>query len=119
MKTKEARPKGFVMFMHSLRSGLVLPDESAGRAFKAAARYFLEGTEPENVEDFNCGEQIVYTLLRENIATSLKKHQEVVARNRKIASSRSSARSASSPAALTENDEVPLVTTGDETLLTE
>ena len=119
MKTEELRPEGFVVFFQSLKCALVLSDEGAGRAFKAAARYFLEGTEPENVENFNCGEQIVYTLLRENIATSLKKHQEVVARNRKIASSRSSARSASSPAALTENDEAPLVTTGDESLLTE
>ena len=83
MKTEEARPKGFVMFMHSLRSGLVLPDESAGRAFKAAARYFLEGTEPENVSGFDCAEKIVYSVIRGDIDESIRKHQATVARKRK------------------------------------
>lgn len=116
MQTEVVRPEGFVVFMQSLKCGLKLSDEGAGRVFKAAARYFLEETEPEEVGGFECAERIVYDLLQEDILKSLKKHQRTVARNRRIASSR---RGAPLPDAVAEDDAVPLVTTGDDSHLTE
>ena len=82
MKTEELRPEGFVVFFQSLKCALVLSDEGAGRVFKAAARYFLEGTEPEDVGGFDCAEQIVYSVMRDDIDESRKKHQATVARSR-------------------------------------
>ena len=51
MKTSALRPEGFVVYRQGLKSALLLPDESAGRVFKAAARYFLEGIEPEEARE--------------------------------------------------------------------
>ena len=66
MKTSALSPKGFVVYRQGLKSALLLPDESAGRVFKAAARYFLEGIEPEELDSFDCAERIVFDLLRDN-----------------------------------------------------
>ena len=89
-----------------------MSDKSAARVFKASARYFLEGAEPE---DFDCAEQIVFNILRDDIDSSNSKHQEVVARNRKIASARSSRNGDSSPAAPTDDDAAQVVHTDDDT----
>jgi len=112
LKTQADRPRGFVIFDHSLKSGLTLPDESVARVFRAVARYFLDGAEPE---DFDCAEQIVFDLMREDIDNSKQKHREVCARNRKIASTRSSRHGDSSPAAPADDDAPTVVDTDDDT----
>ena len=109
MKAQADCPRGFVVFDHTLRCAMTLPDKSAARVFKASARYFLEGAEPE---DFNCAEQIVFNLMREDIDNSKQKHREACARNRKSASARSSDNK-SSPAAPTDDDASQVVTTCD------
>ena len=117
MKTSALSPKGFVVYRQGLNSALLLPDESAGRVFKAAARCFLEGIEPEEPGGFDCAEKIVFDLLRDNIDMSVDRYRETCARKRKNASAPSQAETADndpSPVESTDNDPSQVETTGDD-----
>ena len=93
--TNRVKPDGFVIYSKSLQSSQLLPDESAGRVLKAAARLFLTG---EMTDGLELSEQIVLSLFAGDIEGSLSHHAEVCARNKRIAASR----------------KAPVVTTGDD-----
>lgn len=97
MSSKSSRPEGFVLYAKTLQSVCLLPEEKAGRVLKAAARLFLNGQEPESLE---LSEQIVFSLLRDDIDAAMKRHAAVCARNQRIAATR----------------RVPSVTAGDGSL---
>ena len=79
------KPDGFVIYSKSLQSSQLLPDESAGRVLKAAARLFLTG---EMTDGLELSEQIVLSLFAGDIEGSLSHHAEVCARNQRIAANR-------------------------------
>lgn len=85
MRNKSGKPEGFVLYGKTLQSVCLLPDESAGRVLKAAARLFLAGEAPE---DLTLSEQIVFALFQSDINGSLVRHAEICARNQKIAANR-------------------------------
>lgn len=94
---KSEKPEGFVIYGKTMQSLCLLPEEKAGRVFQAAARLFLDGQEPEGLD---LSEQIVFSLLRDDIDAAMKRHAAICARNRQIAATR----------------RVPNVTTGDGSL---
>ena len=79
------KPGGFVVYDKTLQSALLLPDESAGRVLKAAARLFLTGEAPEGLE---LSETIVLSLFTGDIDNAITHHEEICARNRRIAANR-------------------------------
>lgn len=97
MRNKSGRPEGFVVYGKTLQSVCLLPEESAGRVLKAAARLFLTGETPE---DLTLSEQIVFALFQADIDGALARHAEICARNQRIAANR----------------RPPNVTSGDESL---
>jgi hypothetical protein len=82
---KSSKPDGFVIYSKTLQSALLLPDDSAGRVLKAAARLFLTGEAPEGLE---LSEEIVLSLFTGDIDSALTHHAEVCARNQRIAANR-------------------------------
>jgi len=82
---KSSKPDGFVIYSKTLQSALLLPDNSAGRVLKAAARLFLTGEAPEGLE---LSEEIVLSLFTGDIDSALTHHAEVCARNQRIAANR-------------------------------
>ncbi len=85
MARRKERPDGFVVYGKSLFALTQLPDELAGQAVKAAARFFLCGEEAQNLD---LAAQIVYGLLQADIKEGLGKFSETVERNRAIAQGR-------------------------------
>lgn len=85
MRNKSSRPEGFVVYGKTLKSALLLPDTSAGRVLKAAARLFLTGEAPEGLE---LSEEIVLSMFTGDIDSALAHHAEVCARNQRIAANR-------------------------------
>lgn len=82
---KSSKPEGFVVYSKTLQSALLLPDDSAGRVLKAAARLFLTGEAPGGLE---LSEKIVLSLFTGDIDSALIHHAEVCARNQRIAANR-------------------------------
>ena len=87
MRSRKERPEGFVIYSQTLKSACLLPDDSAGRVFKAVSRFFLEQEEPE---DLDLSEQIVFSLMHSDVVSSLERHTETCQRNQRIAKNRAS-----------------------------
>ena len=80
MSERKTSPDGITVYLESIKTLLLLPDESAGRVIKAAAEYFLNRTEPR---EFGLAEQIVYTVIREGIDKGWQRFLESCERNRR------------------------------------
>lgn len=105
MGSRKKTPDGFVVFGKTLESLCLLPEESAGRVVHAAARLFLDGSEPEGLE---LSEQIVFALLRADIEASLEHHAAICRRNQDIANRRTvTSRHQPSPIATSRDEPLP------------
>lgn len=85
MHEKKTAPDGALIFAKTFRALLLLPDELAGGAIKAAASYFLDGVLPDGL---NLSVEIVFSLLRDDVETSLARFEKTVERNQRIAAQR-------------------------------
>ena len=106
------RPRGMVVFDSALSVLPLLSDEDAGRAFKAAARYFSDGTEPGALSD---KELILFTLMRKDIDQGQAKYEATCERNRRNGSKRSH----SEPLGSTGFQSQPMKSNGNELKETE
>ncbi len=83
MGNKREGPKGCLFYRHSLDLLMILEDDEAGRAAKAAAAYFLHGSAPEGLAG---KENLVCRVMCSDVDDSLDRYAEACERNRKIRS---------------------------------
>lgn len=79
-KPRKQRPDGIVLYQQSLSILSFLPDETAGKAIKAAIAYFTNGAE---LEDTQSMEFLAYSVLRVDIDNALGRFREKCERNRR------------------------------------
>ena len=82
----EFTTKGIMIFNQNLKDFSFLTDEQAGKVIKALANYYIDGTEPEELDESIT--QMVFSHLQENANWSLAKYQRTCDRNKKVSDAR-------------------------------
>lgn len=75
-----------MIFNQNLKDFSFLTDEQAGKVIKALANYYIEGIEPEDLDESIT--QMVFSHLQENADWSLNKYQRTCDRNKKVSDAR-------------------------------
>lgn len=83
---EEFTTKGIMIFNQNLKDFSFLTDEQAGKVIKALANYYIDGTEPEDLDESIT--QMVFSHLQENADWSLNKYQRTCERNKKVSDAR-------------------------------
>ena len=83
---EEFTTKGIMIFNQNLKDFSFLTDEQAGKVIKALANYYIDGAEPEDLDESIT--QMVFSHLQENADWSLNKYQRTCDRNKKVSDAR-------------------------------
>lgn len=112
-RKRKERPDGVVLYAQSLNTLQLLSDESSGRAIKAAIAYFLNGTEPSNLDGV---EFLAYSVMKVDIDNGIAKFKEVCEKNRENRNKRSqdvTTGDQSFPVVTDGDDSQPVISSGD------